>query len=187
MLLSRTTTPNRPPTLLEQLVMAPPVFHPIVVRACTRGDYTVVAALARRLAVGIAPWRQHEAFVQAARRWIDASVQRSGSDHAAFVAEDADQHVVGFASVAQETHFTGETQAYLGELVVAAHAEGQSVGRALLAAAEAWARERGYRIIVLDKGSVVAEGKHRELMEDSPIYAEIYNSQILVNEKGGAQ
>jgi ATP-binding cassette subfamily B multidrug efflux pump len=43
------------------------------------------------------------------------------------------------------------------------------------------------KIIVLDKGKVVAEGKHKELMEDSPIYAEIYNSQILVNEKGGAQ
>jgi ATP-binding cassette subfamily B protein len=43
------------------------------------------------------------------------------------------------------------------------------------------------KIIVLDKGVVVAEGKHKELMEDSPIYAEIYNSQILVNEKGGAQ
>jgi ATP-binding cassette subfamily B multidrug efflux pump len=43
------------------------------------------------------------------------------------------------------------------------------------------------KILVLDKGKVVAEGKHKELMEDSPIYAEIYNSQILVNEKGGAQ
>ncbi len=42
------------------------------------------------------------------------------------------------------------------------------------------------KIIVLDKGHIVAEGKHRELMEDSPIYAEIYNSQILVNEKEGA-
>lgn len=38
------------------------------------------------------------------------------------------------------------------------------------------------KIIVLEKGAVVAEGKHKELMEDSPIYAEIYNSQILVNE-----
>jgi ATP-binding cassette, subfamily B, multidrug efflux pump len=38
------------------------------------------------------------------------------------------------------------------------------------------------KILVLDKGKVVAEGKHKELMEDSPIYAEIYNSQILVNE-----
>jgi ATP-binding cassette subfamily B protein len=42
------------------------------------------------------------------------------------------------------------------------------------------------RIIVLDKGRIVAEGKHRELMEDSPIYAEIYNSQILIHEKEGA-
>lgn len=42
------------------------------------------------------------------------------------------------------------------------------------------------KIIVLDKGRVVAEGKHKELMEESPIYAEIYNSQILANE-GGAK
>ena len=42
------------------------------------------------------------------------------------------------------------------------------------------------KIIVLDRGEIVAEGKHNDLMEDSPIYAEIYNSQILVNEKEGA-
>lgn len=42
------------------------------------------------------------------------------------------------------------------------------------------------KIIVLEKGAVVAEGKHKELMEDSPIYAEIYNSQIVANE-GGAE
>lgn len=38
------------------------------------------------------------------------------------------------------------------------------------------------KILVLDKGKVVAEGKHTELMEENAIYAEIYNSQILVNE-----
>jgi ATP-binding cassette subfamily B protein len=44
------------------------------------------------------------------------------------------------------------------------------------------------KIIVLDKGEIVAEGKHQDLMEDSPIYAEIYNSQILAHEheKDGA-
>ena len=42
------------------------------------------------------------------------------------------------------------------------------------------------KIIVLDKGEIVAEGKHNELMEDSAIYAEIYNSQILAHEKEGA-
>ncbi|MBX0329529.1 ABC transporter ATP-binding protein/permease [Oscillochloris sp. ZM17-4] len=35
------------------------------------------------------------------------------------------------------------------------------------------------QILVLDKGQVVAHGKHEDLMEDSPIYAEIYSSQLL--------
>ena len=34
-------------------------------------------------------------------------------------------------------------------------------------------------ILVLDKGEVVAIGKHADLMENEPMYAEIYNSQIL--------
>jgi ATP-binding cassette subfamily B protein len=42
------------------------------------------------------------------------------------------------------------------------------------------------KILVLDRGEIVAEGKHKDLMEDSAIYAEIYNSQILVHEKEGA-
>jgi len=33
-------------------------------------------------------------------------------------------------------------------------------------------------ILVLDKGGIVARGKHEELMEASPIYAEIYHSQL---------
>lgn len=35
------------------------------------------------------------------------------------------------------------------------------------------------KIIVLDKGKVAAIGTHAELMENSPIYAEIYNSQLI--------
>lgn len=34
-------------------------------------------------------------------------------------------------------------------------------------------------ILVLDKGAIVARGQHAELMEESPIYAEIYNSQLI--------
>ncbi len=34
-------------------------------------------------------------------------------------------------------------------------------------------------ILVLDKGEIVATGKHHDLMESSPIYAEIYNSQLV--------
>jgi ATP-binding cassette subfamily B protein len=35
------------------------------------------------------------------------------------------------------------------------------------------------KILVLDKGEIVAQGQHAELMEEEPIYAEIYNSQLL--------
>jgi ATP-binding cassette subfamily B protein len=34
------------------------------------------------------------------------------------------------------------------------------------------------QILVLDKGRIVAHGTHEELMESSPIYAEIYHSQL---------
>jgi len=34
-------------------------------------------------------------------------------------------------------------------------------------------------ILVMDKGQVVAKGRHAELMEESEIYAEIYNSQLV--------
>jgi len=35
------------------------------------------------------------------------------------------------------------------------------------------------QILVLDKGQVIARGTHAELMESSPIYAEIYSSQLV--------
>ena len=35
------------------------------------------------------------------------------------------------------------------------------------------------QILVLDKGRIVARGKHADLMETSEIYAEIYNSQLV--------
>lgn len=34
------------------------------------------------------------------------------------------------------------------------------------------------QILVLDKGRIVAQGNHEDLMENSPIYAEIYHSQL---------
>ncbi len=35
------------------------------------------------------------------------------------------------------------------------------------------------QVLVLDKGRIVARGTHAELMENSPIYAEIYHSQLV--------
>jgi ATP-binding cassette subfamily B protein len=35
------------------------------------------------------------------------------------------------------------------------------------------------QILVLDKGKITAQGTHEELMNDSPIYADIYHSQLI--------
>lgn len=42
-------------------------------------------------------------------------------------------------------------------------------------------------ILVLDKGEVVASGTHAELMEQSAIYADIYNSQLVEDAKPSAE
>ncbi|MGI6207489.1 MAG: ABC transporter ATP-binding protein [Anaerolineae bacterium] len=34
-------------------------------------------------------------------------------------------------------------------------------------------------ILVLDRGQIVAQGRHEDLLEESPIYAEIYHSQLV--------
>ena len=38
------------------------------------------------------------------------------------------------------------------------------------------------QIFVMDKGEIVARGKHADLLEDNEIYAEIYSSQLLGEE-----
>ena len=38
------------------------------------------------------------------------------------------------------------------------------------------------QILVLERGAIVARGRHAELMETSPIYAEIYHSQLVGDE-----
>lgn len=123
------------------------------IRPYREEDHDAVVGLATRLAVGIAPWRSTEGMITAAQGWVEAAIAGSGADRAIFIAEDAAGAVLGFVSVAKQTEFTGEDQAYIGELAVDVSAEGMGVGQRLLATVEAWARERGLPLLVLDTGA----------------------------------
>jgi len=47
--------------------------------------------------------------------------------------------------------------------------------------------QRADKVVVLDGGRVVAQGTHEELLRDSPIYAEIYCSQLQDDREPGLQ
>ncbi|MDR8412126.1 GNAT family N-acetyltransferase [Nonomuraea sp. 3-1Str] len=65
----------------------------------------------------------------------------------------AEDFVAGFVTMATRRHFTGQVDAYIGELVVRAGAERIGVGRALMNAAESWARAHGLRRVTLETGA----------------------------------
>ena len=114
----------------------------VLVRRATPGDASALVELAR--AVGSEPegwlitngeWRtpsEERRYLRSVRRHSHAAV---------FVAETADG-IVGRISLARETHPASEHVADLG-LMVAAPYRRRGVGRALMDAAEAWAREVG--------------------------------------------
>ncbi len=144
------------------VVDEPGPFHPsapIRARPYQPGDRDFVLGLASRLTIGIAPWRDVEPMRAAMHRFIAESAATAEATSAVtptaamFVAEDARATPLGFVTIARQVNFTGELQAYIGELAVREAAEGVGAGRTLLRAAEDWAREHGFRLVVLDTGT----------------------------------
>jgi GNAT superfamily N-acetyltransferase len=125
----------------------------IRVRPYVSADREFVLSLAPRLAIGIAPWRDPQKMIVTARDWITGSIEQHGQKTMVFVAEDEQGERLGFATVSHNTHFTGEGQAYIGELATSEAAEGRGVGKALAQACEQWARDQGYRILSLATGA----------------------------------
>lgn len=141
----------------------PGAAAPVRVRPVIPADHDDLLSLAPRLLIGMAPWREPDKMLAFMRDAIAASLDMAtdgdGVDAAVFVAVDSRGDRLGFVTVARNVDFTGDVQAYVGELAVAAHAEGAGVGQALMCAAEEWARAQGYRLIVLDTGAANARAR----------------------------
>src|SRR3984885_10409862 len=125
----------------------------IPIRQADDDDRAGILELAPRLAEGVAPWRDQAEALLAGRRWLAEALDAAQTgDGAVLVAADPDG-IAGVISVRASTHFTGERDGYIGELVVADRASRRGIGRALITAAEAWARDHGVRTLTLLTGS----------------------------------
>ena len=142
----------------------------VIIRPATEADRAGIVALAPRLAESVAPWRDQREARNAGRRWLEGSLDDAAKGTGAvFVAVDeraatgpapsATGGIVGVLSVHPARHFTGEHDGYIGELVVAPHAERRGIGRSLIDTAEAWARDRGLAHLTLHTGAYNASAR----------------------------
>ncbi|NTU82917.1 MAG: GNAT family N-acetyltransferase [Chloroflexales bacterium] len=123
---------------------------PVTVRPARPGDTPFIRSLAPRLAaVGVPPWRDPAQAQGFHTGEVEAAVAAIGAG-GVLIAVRGDESLGVIHLQEQRDFLTGAPQAYLALLAVAAVAEGQGVGQQMLAAAERWARECGYRHIALD-------------------------------------
>jgi GNAT superfamily N-acetyltransferase len=131
----------------------------IGVRPADDADTAGILDLAPRLAEGVAPWRDQAEALLAGRRWLEGSLDAAKSgDGAVLVLADA-AGIAGVISIRPSTHFSGERDGYIGELVVAERASRHGIGRALIDAADAWARDHGLRNLTLHTGAFNANAR----------------------------
>ena len=120
----------------------------VIVRRAVPGDAAALVELAR--AVG----SEEEGWLITDGEWRTASEERrylravKRHRHAAVLVAETPDGVVGRLSVARDPHPASEHVADLG-LMVARPYRRQGIGRALMEAAEAWAREVGVRKLEL--------------------------------------
>jgi ribosomal protein S18 acetylase RimI-like enzyme len=130
------------------------------IRPASPEDYPALLDLSPRLAIGVAPWRDPAKVAAAVREWIESSLASVGEQGHAVLVALIDGQVAGMVSLAEREHFTGELDAYVGELVVDRAVEGRGAGRALMAAAEQWAAARGLPRITLETGARNHRARH---------------------------
>jgi ribosomal protein S18 acetylase RimI-like enzyme len=130
------------------------------VRRYEDADRSAVLALAPRLAEGVAPWRPADGVLAAATAWVAEALSRSAEpDRFVLVAEHPGEGIAGFVSGEHRTHWSGQRELYVGELVVAQLSERRGVGRALMDAVVGHAKEHGLATITLDTGAANANAR----------------------------
>ena len=124
----------------------------IRVRPATADDRTFILELVPELlAFGPPAWRNSQEMIATDTRVIDAALGGHTEGASVFVADDGQGTRLGFTHVAPLwDYYLEQPCGHIWDIVVRPEARGRGVGRALIAAAEQWARDRGYRLLTLN-------------------------------------
>lgn len=122
------------------------------VRPARTQDREFILSLTPRLAEGfpLPAWRTPEEVVRAEAEALIAALDHPLDEASLLLAERSEGQLGGFVYVQRQVdYFRRRPHAHVAILTVSAQAEGQGAGRALLEAAEAWARAQGLEMITL--------------------------------------
>lgn len=114
-------------------------------------DDDFILALAPRFAnFALPPWRRRHECIEGVRSSLARQLEEQPANSFVFVAEDAAGERVGFIHIQRTADFfNGRSNCHIADLAVAPLHEGGGIGKALLAHAEAWAREHHCQLMTL--------------------------------------
>ena len=122
----------------------------LLIRLAEDDDDFILALVPRFGDFALPPWRRRHECIEGVRNDLLRHLEDQPANSYLFVAENADGERVGFIHLQRtEDFFTGRSNCHISDLAVMPQHEGTGVGRALLAHAEAWAREHRCQLVTL--------------------------------------
>lgn len=123
----------------------------LIIRLTNDDDDDFILALVPRFVdFTLPPWRRRAECMQGIRDDLLKHLDDQPPNSYLFIAEDADGERAGFIHLQRtEDFFTGRSNCHISDLAVASSHERRGVGAALLAHAEAWAREHHCALLTL--------------------------------------
>jgi GNAT superfamily N-acetyltransferase len=144
----------------------------VSIRPAAASDAPVIRSLADRLPAFGPSTREPAEIAARERTALEEALSQSSPGSAVLVAEQPTRGVVGVILLdSRRDYFTNEAHGHVSILAVSREAEGQGVGRALLQAADDWARSKHFAKLTL---AVFAENRRaKEVYERQGWRAEL--------------
>ncbi|WEN14798.1 GNAT family N-acetyltransferase [Rhodanobacter sp. AS-Z3] len=113
-------------------------------------DDFIIEQIPRFVNFTLPPWRRRHECIEGIRDDLLRHLEDQPPNSYLFVAEGVNGERAGFIHLQRTTDFfTGHSNCHISDIAVAPSHEGQGVGKALLAHAEAWASEHHCQLVTL--------------------------------------